>query len=92
MIYDPSANDLTVLRAYADATEPMERHDAVKLLLPVEPANWGSRAHREWLRRRKSLERAATTLEWRGLLDELPDGRCVISDAGRRALTEAVSN
>ena len=22
MIYDPSANDLTVLRAYADATEP----------------------------------------------------------------------
>lgn len=83
-----SQNAKAVLSAYAEAAEPMPRNHVVESLLPAEPTNWGSRAHQEWLRYRKSLERAATTLEWRGLIQTVPgDGDpCVISDAGRKAL------
>lgn len=83
-----------VLSVFAETTEPMTRNHVVESLLPAEPANWGSRAHQEWLRYRKSLERAATTLEWRGLIQTVPgDGDpCAISKSGRRALVEAASD
>lgn len=86
-----------VLTAFADATEPLDVYDVVESLLPKEPQiGWGGSGRREyqaWLRRRNVLHKAANLLWVDGLLAEAPDGQSlVVTEAGREALAEAVSD
>lgn len=85
-----------VLAAFVDATEPMDPYDVVESLLPAQPQiGWGGSGRQEfraWLRRRNELQHAASLLEVDGLLVTVPDVQgLVISEAGRRALVEAVN-
>jgi hypothetical protein len=92
-----TAHAKEVLSVFAAATEPRDSCDVVESLLSAEPQiGWGStrgRAFRAWLIRRNELHHAANILEVDGLLVTVPDVQgLVISESGRRALVEAVSD
>lgn len=86
-----------VLSAFVAATAPLDADEVVESLLPeaavIRCANCRRQAYRAWLSRRRELQHAANMLEVDGLLVTVPDvSGLVISESGRGALAEAVSN
>lgn len=95
-MYTLTSHQREVLSVFAAATEPLDEYDVVESLLKEEPAiGWGGsgrQAYRAWLQRRHALQHAVNLLEVDGLLVTVPDvSGLVISESGRTALVEAVS-